>query len=59
MKIKKTNFAFKVERGVGVNGTSDGILINNLLASFTHLLSTPQYNWAERFVQFVQQCKYN
>ena len=56
---KKTNFAFKVERGVGVNGTSDGILINNLLASFTHLLSTPQYNWAERFVQFVQQCKYN
>ena len=56
---KKINFAFKVTRGVGVNGTDDGIIINNLLASFTHLLSTPQYNWAKRFVQFVRKCKYN
>jgi len=43
-----------VQRGYGVNGTHDGIVHKNLLASYTHLRSLDNYNWAARFVDRVR-----
>jgi cobyrinic acid a,c-diamide synthase len=51
------NFAYTVERGVGINGQQDGFLYKNLLASYIHLRNTTQNPWAKRFVQFINQVK--
>ena len=47
-------YAYIVERGYGANGTHDGIVHKNLLASYTHLRSLEHYNWAARFVDRVR-----
>jgi len=47
-------YAYDVQRGYGVNGTHDGIVHKNLLASYTHLRSLDNYNWAARFVDRVR-----
>ncbi len=41
---EKVDFAFRVERGFGVDGRNDGIIKENLLAMYTHLhfLHNPQ-----------------
>jgi len=52
-------FAYQVKRGAGINGEADGIVINNTLASYAHLRDTAANHWAQRFIQFVQQCKLN
>jgi cobyrinic acid a,c-diamide synthase len=52
-------FAYQVKRGAGINGEADGIVINNTLACYAHLRDTAANHWAQRFVQFVQQCKLN
>ncbi len=49
-----THFAYRVTRGHGVDGTSDGIVVNNLLANYSHLRSAGDYDWAARFVGFVR-----
>ena len=49
-----TRFAYRVLRGHGADGNRDGIVVGNLLASYTHLRSTACYGWAERFVAFVR-----
>jgi len=54
----QTQFAYKVKRGAGVNGESDGIILNNTLASYAHLRDTGANHWAQRFIQFVQHCKH-
>lgn len=48
-------YAYRVVRGHGLDGTRDGIVYKNVLASYTHLhaLSTPE--WAKAFVNKV--CK--
>jgi len=51
-------FAYQVKRGSGINGKSDGVVINNTLACYAHLRDTASNHWAQRFVQFVQQCKH-
>lgn len=48
-------FAYKVLRGHGIDGTHDGIVYRNTLASYGHLRSLQAYNWAARFVAFVQK----
>ncbi len=48
-------FAFEVKRGHGIDGRHDGILVNNLLASYTHLRTIGSCYWATRFVAFVRQ----
>ncbi len=48
-------FAFEVKRGHGIDGRHDGILVNNLLASYTHLRTIGSCYWATRFVVFVRQ----
>ena len=52
-------FAYQVKRGAGINGEADGIVISNTLASYAHLRDTAANHWAQRFIQFVQQCKHN
>jgi cobyrinic acid a,c-diamide synthase len=44
------DLAFRVQRGVGIDGKRDGLCRKNVLAGFTHLhaLGTPQ--WAEGLV---------
>lgn len=50
-------FAYRMVRGVGIDGQHDGWVYRNLLASYTHMRDTAQYRWAQRFVEFVRQCK--
>ena len=52
-----TRFAYHVERGHGINGERDGLVLHNLLASYTHLRTIGSCYWATRFVAFIQDCK--
>jgi cobyrinic acid a,c-diamide synthase len=47
-------YALDVRRGTGIDGKHDGIVINNLVASYSHLRDTRQHRWAHRFVDFVR-----
>ena len=47
-------FAYEVLRGSGVDGRHDGIVINNLLACYSHMRDTGQHHWAQRFVEFTR-----
>jgi cobyrinic acid a,c-diamide synthase len=47
-------FAYRVERGHGVDGVRDGVLVHNLLASYTHLRSAAGTHWAPRFLAFAR-----
>jgi len=49
------SYALEVRRGTGVDGKHDGIVINNLVASYSHLRDTRQHRWAHRFVEFVRR----
>ena len=48
-------YAYEVVRGTGIDGHNDGIIINNLLACYSHMRDTEQHHWAYRFVDFVRQ----
>ena len=50
----KTHYAYEVLRGVGVDNKRDGILIHNLLATYTHLRSVGSNHWVEQFVNFIK-----
>ncbi|MFZ2649090.1 MAG: cobyrinate a,c-diamide synthase [Burkholderiaceae bacterium] len=50
-------FAYRVQRGHGVDGTHDGVLVHNLLASYAHLRSAAGSLWAPRFVAFVARVR--
>ena len=47
-------FAYQVQRGHGVDGARDGIVLKNLVASYAHLRSEAGSGWAARFVAFVR-----
>ncbi|HTZ40785.1 MAG TPA: cobyrinate a,c-diamide synthase [Syntrophales bacterium] len=53
--LSEGHLAFRVRRGVGIDGKQDGLCLKNVLASFTHLhaLGTPQ--WAEGLVGRARQ----
>ncbi|MDJ0738146.1 MAG: cobyrinate a,c-diamide synthase [Gammaproteobacteria bacterium] len=51
------DFAYRVERGFGVDGEHDGLRYRNLLASYAHLRDTRSHPWAQRFVGFVRDCR--
>ncbi|MEE9326634.1 MAG: cobyrinate a,c-diamide synthase [Cocleimonas sp.] len=53
----KGKFAYKVHRGVGINGKYDGWVYKNLLANYSHMRDTENYRWAERFVNFIRENK--
>jgi cobyrinic acid a,c-diamide synthase len=48
-------FAYRVQRGHGVDGQHDGVLVHNLLASYAHLRSAAGSHWAPHFVAFVRR----
>jgi cobyrinic acid a,c-diamide synthase len=47
-------YAYRMRRGTGIADGCDGIVIGNLLASFSHLRSTSRNDWARRFVDFIR-----
>lgn len=51
-----THYAYTVKRGHGVDGQHDGIVIHNLLASYTHLRAVAGCNWPAHFIQFARNC---
>ncbi|MDR3370501.1 cobyrinate a,c-diamide synthase [Rhodoferax sp.] len=50
-------FAYRVQRGHGVDGQNDGIVYRNVLASYAHLRSGAGSDWAKGFVSFVRSQK--
>ena len=52
-----SRFAYHVERGYGIDGERDGLMVHNLLASYTHLRTIGSCYWATRFVAFVRRQK--
>ncbi len=51
----ETRFAYRVERGYGIDGNRDGLVLHNMLASYTHLRTIGSCYWATRFVAFIQR----
>lgn len=51
------DFAYRVRRGFGVDGSNDGIVYKNTLASYTHLRDVEGHHWTQRFVNFIRACK--
>ena len=54
---RDVEFAYKVERGHGVDGRRDGIVHRNVLASYAHLRGAGGNDWPARFVEFVRRTK--
>lgn len=48
-------YAYDVVRGDGIDGKRDGVIVHNLLATFSHQRDTDANPWARRFVAFVRQ----
>jgi len=53
----KTHYAYKVLRGVGVDNKRDGILVHNLLATYSHLRNVGGNYWVEQFVNLIKDKK--
>jgi len=47
-------FAYRVQRGHGIDGERDGIVFGNTLASYAHLRSVAGHDWPARFVAFAR-----
>ncbi|MCZ7395427.1 MAG: Ni-sirohydrochlorin a,c-diamide synthase [Candidatus Methanoperedens sp.] len=47
-----TAFAMKLERGIGIKGELDGILVKNTLAAYAHLHAASYTDFARSFVDF-------
>lgn len=45
--------AYAVERGEGVTGTADGLVLGNTIAGYTHMRG----NWVRPFLAFVRACR--
>lgn len=53
------DYAYQVVRGTGIDGRHDGLVINNLVACYSHMRDTAQHHWAGRFVAFVRaRCRH-
>ena len=50
-----TKFAYRVLRGHGVDGDSDGIVYRNVLANYSHMRNVKTNPWVERFIDFVRK----
>lgn len=52
-------FIFKMMRGYGVDGVSDGITYKNILAGYTHIYSPSSPGWFKNWVAFIKRVKAN
>jgi cobyrinic acid a,c-diamide synthase len=50
----QTEFAYRVVRGNGIDGSHDGIVQRNVLASYAHLRDTAAHHWTRRFLGFIR-----
>lgn len=50
-------YAFKVERGVGIQDGHDGLVIGNTVACYAHLRSLAGTPWVARFLDFVRSVR--
>jgi cobyrinic acid a,c-diamide synthase len=50
-------FAYRIERGHGIQGASDGIVYKNLFASYVHLHALGTLEWAPAFVSLALKAK--
>jgi cobyrinic acid a,c-diamide synthase len=50
-------YAYEVKRGHGIDGSHDGLVYKNLLASYTHLRGTAGHDWPARFVAWARRCR--
>jgi len=55
----ETRFAYQVERGNGVDGQYDGIVVNNVLAAYTHRRDVSGAGWTREFLAFIRNVKRN
>ncbi|MGI9334337.1 MAG: cobyrinate a,c-diamide synthase, partial [Gammaproteobacteria bacterium] len=53
---KAFRYAYRVRRGHGLDGEHDGLIHENVLASYTHLRATARHDWTARFLAFVREC---
>lgn len=53
----ETRFAYRVQRGHGIDGQHDGIVYKNLLANYTHMRDTGGNHWVQRFLAQVRRCR--
>jgi cobyrinic acid a,c-diamide synthase len=49
-------FAYRVQRGFGIDGEFDGLIHRNVVANYAHLRNMYPVCWAQRFVEFVRRC---
>ncbi len=56
---KNVKFAFRVLRGMGINGEYDGIIYHNLIACYTHQRTSRNNPWTKRFIEFARQHQRN
>jgi len=47
-------YAYRLERGHGIDRRHDGFLYRNLLANYVHLRDVAGNHWTERFAEFVR-----
>lgn len=52
-----TVFVRKMQRGTGIDGRHDGVLIHNTIAGFTHLRNSANIPWVPGFLDFVARCR--
>jgi cobyrinic acid a,c-diamide synthase len=49
------NFAFRVQRGYGFDGTKDGLCHRNVLACYTHVHALGEKRWAPALVRAARR----
>ncbi len=52
-------FAFRVQRGHGINGEFDGVRYKNVLALYNHIHAVAEPNWASHFVNLARAWQTN
>ena len=53
----RNDFVFNVKRGYGVNGKCDGIIVKNLIATYSHIRDTSKTRWIKNFLDFIVESK--
>jgi len=57
MPPDRYKFVFKMKKGYGVDGISDGIAYKNLLAGYTHIYSPSSPGWFKNWIASIRQIK--
>ena len=53
----KPRFTYEIKRGHGIDGKKDGIVYNNMMASYLHLHALGTTEWAESFISLVSRIR--